>query len=398
VATRRRPFILGTVIVGLVALLAACDVPPPFESSVHSPGAESAKAPGVRSAADGTALADKSGVAGGSAILWASDADRNRQLDAIAATGARWFTLDIDWNSIQAGGPNSYWWDATDRLVIQARARGLKLIGILAYTPTWARGGDCPLNTNKCLPASAETYANMAGAAAQRYGTTSTSATFRNSITVWQVWNEPNHYPFVRPKVDVLTYTALLKATYVAVKLADFWTTVLAGGTAPAPDDPNGLDMSPVTFLSAIYYLGGKGYFDAFAHHPYSFPCNPLLEAPWNAFYQTAAIYFTMAVNGEPKKKVWGTESGAPTGADVGTCAPNSPGVSLSEPLQALWVHDYMWGWTVKYGAFTGPLVWHQIRDNGTNVMYPDDNFGLLRRNYSAKPSYAVFSKMMRGQ
>jgi hypothetical protein len=72
------------------------------------------------------------------------------------------------------------------------------------------------------------------------------------------------------------------------------------------------------------------------------------------------------------------------------------PAASLTEAQQALWVHDYLWGWTVKYGAFTGPLIWHQIRNGGTNPYYRDHNFGLLRRDFSAKPSFHVFSNLMR--
>lgn len=352
-------------------------------------------APAVAQAA--TPLGPRAGVSAGSKILWEPDAERRADLDFIAASGAKWITLDLDWASIQPAR-NQWNWAPTDRVVRGARARNLEIIATLAYSPRWAVPATCPIGTTHCFPADVSDFTRFVRRAVLRYGNAGKHAAFKGAIRTWQVWNEPNHYPFVQPYVDVLAYTQLLKATYLTVKSVDFWTNVLAGGTAPAPDDPGRRDMAPVTFLRGIYYLGGKGYFDAFAHHPYSFPCNPLLEAPWNAFSQTAEIYSTMAANGDGAKKVWGTESGAPTGADVGNCAPNSPGVSLSEPLQALWVHDYLWGWTVRYGAFTGPLIFHQIRDNGTNRLYPDDNFGLLRRNYTAKPSYEVFTKMMRGQ
>ena len=78
--------------------------------------------------------------------------------------------MDIDWNSIQGGGPNSCCWDATDRVVRDARARGLKILGMLGYTPGWARPAELPARHRQCLPASPETYADFARAAAQRYG------------------------------------------------------------------------------------------------------------------------------------------------------------------------------------------------------------------------------------
>jgi hypothetical protein len=398
VARRTRTLTAGIAVLLIAAFLSACDVPPPFETSVHSPGAESARAAGVRSAADGTPIAQKTGITGGSSILWASDAERTRLLDAIAATGARWFTLDIDWNSIQAGGATSFWWDATDRLVIQARARGLRLIGIVAYTPTWARPADCPPGTNKCLPASPEYFANFARALADRYGTLSTNATFRNSITVWQVWNEPNHYPFVQPTVDAAKYTNLLKRAYVSFKAGDPASTVLAGGTAPAPDDTyTHRDMAPLTFLRKIYQYGGQGFFDAFAHHPYSFPCNPIRDAAsWNAFTQTKYLRDLMVQNGDGTKRIWGTESGAPTGQNTGPCV-SGPNVSVTEAQQAQWVADYFTGWHQDWGAWTGPLIWYQIRDNGTNPTFFEDHMGLLRRDYSEKPAYRTFKQLILG-
>jgi hypothetical protein len=339
-------------------------------------------------------LGPRVGVSAGSRVLWISDAERQAELNFIKASGAKWFTMDFDWASINPQR-NVWNWAATDRVVKEARARDLEIVATLAYSPRWAVPADCPAGTTHCLPANIADFTRFAKAAVQRYGVTAPNVNLRGSVRTWQVWNEPNHVPFVQPKVNVMTYTALLKATYTAIKSVDMWTRVLAGGTSPAPDDPGGRDMSPLTFMRSIYYLGGKGYFDAFSHHPYSFPCSPLVEAPWNAFHQTAALYWTMAGAGDGAKKIWGTEAGAPTGAPVGTCAPNSPGVSVSEAVQAVYVHEYLYGWTVKFGAFTGPLIWFQIRNNGTNPLRADDNFGLLRRDFSAKPGFFTFQRLM---
>ena len=114
------------------------------------------------------------------------------------------------------------------------------------------------------------------------------------------------------------------------------------------------------SFLKAIYAYGGRGYFDAFGHHPYSFPCSPFYGAPWNAFGQTAAIFYTMAVNGDGAKKVWGTES-ACRRALMSVC-PAGAGVSVTEAVQALYVHEYLCGWTETFQAFTGPLILFSIR------------------------------------
>ncbi len=349
-------------------------------------------APSVASAA--TPLGPRVGVSAGHSILWESAAERNAELDYIAASGAKWFALDIDWASINPKR-NKWNWGPTDQVVRAARARGLSIIGTLAYSPTWAVGPTCPAGSTHCFPVKPENYARFASAAASRYGRAGTIAGLNSSILVWQVWNEANHGAFVQPLVDAAFYTEMLKQAYVALHRADFWSTVLAAGTAPAPDDPSGRDMQPVTFLNKIYAYGGQKYFDAFAHHPYSFPCSPLLAKPWNAFGQTAVLYLTMAMHGDGAKKVWGTEAGAPTGADLGVCESGLPAVSVSEAVQAWDVHEYLSGWTT-FSAFTGPLIWFSIRDGGTNPWVRDDNFGLLRRNFTAKPAFQVFTAYMK--
>ena len=343
------------------------------------------------------ALREKIGIAAGNTTLFhPDDAVRRRALKAIADTGARWVTMDMDWNAVNGAAPHDLRWGPTDLFVREAREVGLSVLAVTAYTPAWARPANCPPNETHCLPASVETYATFMRLAAQRYGSLSAIPDLRNSITTWQVWNEPNHFPFVQPVVDVPKYTAMLKRTYVEVKKVDPTATVIAGGTAPAPDNPNGRDMKPVTFLRNIYANGGQGFFDAFGHHPYSFPCSPLVNAEWNAFTQTRYLHQIMTQNGDGAKKVWGTESGAPTGSNVGPCT-DGPNVSVSEATQAQFVADYIKGWTQDFGKFTGPLIWFQIRDDGLNRAAWDNNLGLLRHDFSAKPAWHKFRQLLAG-
>ena len=99
-----------------------------------------------------------------------------------------------------------------------------------------------------------------------------------------------------------------------------------------------------MTFLQGIYARGGGGSFDAVGHHPYSYPYDPSGGQAWNAFTQTGFLYQIMVANGDGAKKVWGTESGAPTG--------NDPGRSVDEATQAAFVTSYYTSWTTTFGAF----------------------------------------------
>jgi hypothetical protein len=322
-------------------------------------------------------------MSAGAPLLWASDAEQNADFAAMTAVGAHWVGLDLDWNSIQQDGPNSFRWDrAMDRIVLNARAHGLTILASAAYTPPWARGADCPAGELHCMPANPDDYGRFVTAAAQRYGTLSDNPIFRGSITHWQIWNEPNHQEFAQPKPNPDVYAAMLKSAYQGVHFVDPLATVVTGGTAPAPDAADGTDYSPATWLRDLYARGAKGFFDAVGHHPYMFPTNPLEAHPWNAFTQTLVLRQIMVDNGDAAKKIWGTEMGAPTGTATDV---------LSEAQQAQWVHDYYLGWNTSYASFTGPLIWMELRDSGTNLADKWQNMGLLHHDRTPKPAYAMY-------
>jgi hypothetical protein len=329
-------------------------------------------------------VSSRAGLAPSVQILWESDAQQNADFAAIAASGAKWTTLDIDWNSIQGDGPDSYRWDrATDRAVANARAHGLSIIGVAAYAPPWARAAGCATgDAAHCLPADPTTYSRFMFAAAARYGSQSDNPWLRGSITTWQIWNEPNHQDYTKPKPNLDVYTAMLKGSYRNIKSIDPTATVIAGGFAPAPDSSDGTEYEPATFLEGMYARGAKGYFDAVGHHPYAYPFNPLEPQSWNAYTQTYGLYAIMSKHGDGAKKIWGTEVGAPTGSDSR---------ALTESQQAQWVHDYYLGWDTAYRSFTGPLVWLSARDSGSDPANRWENMGLIRRDGTQKPSYAMY-------
>ena len=316
--------------------------------------------------------------------MWESDADLARDLDAIVAAGATRTGFDIDWNSIQDAGPNTYWWHATDRVVLAARQRGLIVGGGLDYSPTWARPVDCPANTTHCLPEHVEDYARFAQAAVLRYGPTPNR--LPRSITNWSIWNEPNNPEFAQPKPDPVHYADLLKAAYVAIKAADPNAIVVTGGTSPAGDAADGSEISPATWLVDLYLNGAQGFFDAVGHHPYSFPVNPLDAHPWNAFTQTVDLHLIMTYFGDGAKKIWGTEAGAPTGTNA---------VAVTDAQQAQWVRDYFQGWNTTYASFTGPLSWFSHRDSGVDRSDWVQNLGLLRHDWTPKPAFTAFQEVM---
>lgn len=306
------------------------------------------------------------GVAPGYSIFADSDAALAKDLDAAKAAGVTWLRIDIDWSSIQGSGAGTFGWSNTDRVVNAANARGMKVDGIVDYAPGWASagGGQHP------LPRDNNAFAAFAGQAAARYGT---------KVAAWEIWNEPNLRSFWGDGANAAAYTQLLKATYPKIKAANPSATVLTAGVAPATT--GGGDIAPETFIAQIYANGGKGYFDAVAVHPYTYPAMPsdASTASWNTAQKLTGIHNTMSNNGDSAKKVWLTEFGAPTGQG---------GVNVSEQQQSAIIADGLRYFSSL--SFAGPVFVYNIRDDRTGSADPEQNFGLLRTDGSAKPAYSA--------
>jgi hypothetical protein len=298
--------------------------------------------------------------------LWESDAALNADFNAIKASGATWVSWDFDWSAVQDGGPNSYNWALLDRGVNAANARGLHVLAIPDYTPTWARGAG---TDNKFPPTNNADFVRFVKAAVTRYAP--------QGVHTWSVWNEPNNPDFWKPNPDVAAYSAMLKATYPAIKTADPTATVLTGGTAPSGDP-----LSPADWLTGLYANGAQGSFDAVNHHPYAgLPYGPATIAPWNSFQQTLDLHAIMVSHGDGAKQVWGTEAGAYTGTATG---------AVDAATQAQFITQYLQIW--NSWTFTGPLFMYELRDAGTDPTNREDNWGLQYPNLTPKPAWTAFT------
>lgn len=78
------------------------------------------------------------GFSVGAPQSWMSDSDADRELDAVARTRAEWMRVLIDWHIVEPV-KGQYNWHYVDHWVSGAKKRGLKVLGLVAYSPTWAR-------------------------------------------------------------------------------------------------------------------------------------------------------------------------------------------------------------------------------------------------------------------
>jgi hypothetical protein len=320
------------------------------------------------------------GFSGGGPFLWESNADLVRDFDFAQYSGAKWIRLDVDWNSVEKS-PGAWNWRYTDRVVYVALAHQLNVLLVPTYTPPWARKSVCSTSMY-CPPADPNTFANFVSHTVSRYA--------RVGIHYYEIWNEPNWDPWWVSGPNAAEYVRLLKPAYLRAHQADPSVTVLTGGLAPHgdlgadPDEPR----SPINYLKAMYAAGVKGFFDAFANHPYPPTPNPPLSGKigWNALLQTEWEHDIMASNGDGNKKIWGTEYGAATGS--------TDRKAVSIETQAQYLETGLRWWVGHW--YTGPLFIHTVRDNTPEFSADWHAYmGVLYQNFRPKPSFWTMFRLL---
>lgn len=307
------------------------------------------------------------GFSEGSAMLDLNPTDLNRELDAVAKTNASWLRVLFDWNKAEPS-PGQYNWEVFDRVVNAASARGLRVLGNIAFSPGWARSG---FSFFTAPPKDPGAFAGFTKAVVSRYG---------SRINSWEIWNEPNLPLFFgfsgdRPQI----YTNLLKAAYPAIKSVQPNSTVVAAGLSRS-----GGGDAPPAFLNAMYDAGAGGYFDAAAMHPYVFQ-GGMAADPENGWSDVARVRDVMVAHGDGGKKIWMTELGAPTSA------PNAEGVSQAE--QAQQITDLLGA--ISQLGYAGPAFVYSIRDTDSGAQWNREaNFGaLLTSDWEPKAAAAVLAR-----
>ena len=144
------------------------------------------------------------GIAAGSNMTTLNNNELQARVDDMAAMGVTWVRVDLEWSNIQSDGASSYRWEDYDRVISTLRSRNINVIGILDYTPEWARATGC--DSPQCPPRDPGEFATFAKQAVTRYSAM--------GLHVWEVWNEPNNPIVWTPRTNAASYTALLKKAY----------------------------------------------------------------------------------------------------------------------------------------------------------------------------------------
>ena len=291
----------------------------------------------------------------------------------VVELGANWIRIDLSWAVVAPTSAQDRRWADLDRVVRAARARDLKVLGILTYTPAWARVPGCENFT--CPPRSAAEFASFAQDAATRY---------RGAVDAFEVWNEPNLPRFWRHP-DPAAYGALLAATVPAVRRGAPRARVVLGGLAAMTSGRE--ELAPPRFVAAACASGACAGIDAVGYHPYTFPLTAADSTPegtaWQRITQRsswgAGLSQSVGSILGGRGRTWITEYGAPTGGSTGVDEAQQADIVASGIRAA------------RSDAAVGAIFIYSWKDLGTG---PDaeQHFGLLRADGSRKPSFSAFA------
>jgi len=210
--------------------------------------------------------------------------------DHAAELSARVARVAFRWDVVEPS-KGTFRWDVMDYIVgtVASRANPEKILVVLENTAPWAAPPDSGEDFWRTPPTDIQGYKDYLMAVVSRY---------KDRVGYWEIWNEPNLNTYWLGTTQ--DYVTLLQASYQAIKTASPSAKVLGGVVS-------GADYQYVTVL---YNLGARPYFDILSLHPYSNPYDPRLTGtPEKEFYPTVGkVLGVMAANGDQEKDVWFTE------------------------------------------------------------------------------------------
>lgn len=291
-------------------------------------------------------------------------------LNDAGAVGAGWIRMDLAWYRVQPT-PDVWDWSPIDRVVAAAKARGLKVLAIVDQAPQWARQARCA-DQLWCQPADPTKFAAFAAKAAQRYPA--------DVVSAWEVWNEENLHTFWLPGPNPAAYSALLKATAVAVTAVQPKARIVFGGLAIGSSPGS---MSAHDFLLGAARAGGLAYVGAVAYHPYTFPAPPASAKAFTDLGDSpdgiTAVLDDYQASSLP---IWLTETGAPVPDADSDPASAGPATRTEEQAQAAYATALVKAATAN--PRIKALFWFSDIDLPGQQLY----FGLRRADGTRRPSF----------
>jgi len=295
---------------------------------------------------------------------YATAEDLEKAVALMKEAGVSWVRTDFLWEEIEPEA-GRFEFAKYDHIMGLLHKNGFNVLGVLGYSATWAVAG----KKWNSPPDDISLFVNFAKVVISRY---------KDRVKYWEIWNEPDSPTYWEPQDGLKTYCGLLKEVYLAAKKEAPDCKVLNGGLA-----------SGLSSVNKLYDNGCGAYFDILNIHIFDSPLNR------NALHAVAAYpklaYKVMARNGDGHKKIWVTETGCP-GVKSGLKAANWwMGKNPGERQQAEWVKKVYAG--LLKDKNVEAVFWAFFRDTKEHWNNGTDYFGLVRWDFSKKPSFKAYQK-----
>ncbi len=212
------------------------------------------------------------------------DSFDEKALPALAALGASWVRLDVQWKQIErVRGIRDY--ALLDRQIDALHGASLKLLLTVWTAPDWARGAqdeDGP-------PLDFALYSGFVADLAARY---------RGRATAYEIWSEPNlRRNWNGQPLSAERYTDLLRGAYDAVKSLDPAALVVSAGLSPTGYDDGRNAIDDRAFLRRAFAAGLRTVSDGVGVHPFGWSNPPdatccQQSSGVTGWYNNRAFYF----------------------------------------------------------------------------------------------------------
>jgi len=286
-------------------------------------------------------------------------------LEAAAAAGIGWVRIDFIWAIVEPA-QDQFEWGLYDRIVSDARRRGLQIFASLAYTPAWATDGDQLVG----VPRDPGDWYDVCYRAAARY---------RGRIDAWGMWNEPNLDGFWQGSRQQYIEQILIPGA-LAVKAAD------PGALVAGPDLAHLNGASWDTWLDACIRQAGD-LLDVVTHHAYPSgeshtDVTRKLETGSANPLDPPSVRTVLQRTGWFGRPFWLTETGYPSSRG-------------GEYRQAYFYRDLIGDW---YGPdrvddWVDRFFFYQLFDD---PRYPDQTWGILGPPPGLRPkiAYSIYRQI----
>ncbi len=200
-------------------------------------------------------------------FLWGNAATTQRDLTLARDGGFHWVKQRFEWRNIEGKAKGSFEWDEPDRIVAAISQMGLRIIARVDNQPMWASSSVQWPGTGP--PDKPTDWTDFLGALAQRY---------RGRIQAYEIWNEPNLDREWGDKTpNPQAYTAMLRASYQAIKAADPQALVVSAGMSPTTTI-NAQAIPDLDFIQQMYAAGARGSFDILGIHAQPWKADPCAD------------------------------------------------------------------------------------------------------------------------